>query len=131
MALLSIDTCFLIDHQREVARRQPGPAMQFLHAHPNDRFSACATAWGEYLAGFDDPAHPFVAAVRRQLEIIPVDEAASRTYARLFRSLKQQGALIGANDLWIAAAAVARKIPLVSRHGSEFGRVPGLMVLVY
>ncbi len=131
MATLSVDTCFLIDHQREVERRRPGKVQRFLQSHPEDRFAVCATAWGEYLAGFEGPEVPFVVEVRRHLVLLPLDEAAAEVYGRLFRSLKEQGRLIAANDLWIAACAVALGLPLVSRNGAEFGRVPGLVVLGY
>lgn len=38
------------------------------------------------------------------------------------------GTPIGANDLWIAAHALAEKMILVSNNVREFGRVPDLNV---
>ena len=45
--------------------------------------------------------------------------------------LKRQGQLFGANDLWIAATALAHKLPLVTRNRTRFERVPGLDVRPY
>ena len=39
--------------------------------------------------------------------------------------------MIGGNDLWIAAAAVAHKVPLVTRNARHYRRVPGLEVAGY
>jgi predicted nucleic acid-binding protein len=39
--------------------------------------------------------------------------------------------LIGANDLWIAAAALRHGEPLVTRNARDFQRVPRLQVLTY
>ena len=50
-------------------------------------------------------------------------------YREIFRSLKERGELIGANDLWIAAAALRHNEPLVTRNARDFQRVPGLQVL--
>lgn len=52
-------------------------------------------------------------------------------YGQTFRYLKANGLLIGANDLWIAATAVAFQKPLVTRNVQEFRRVPRLEVMGY
>ena len=51
--------------------------------------------------------------------------------AGLTRGLRRQGRLIGANDLWIAAASVQHGLPLVTANPAEFGRVDGLQVMAY
>jgi predicted nucleic acid-binding protein len=57
--------------------------------------------------------------------------AAAWTYGQTYRFLKQNGLLIGANDLWIAATAIAHDLPLVTRNTDHFRRVPGLKVMGY
>jgi tRNA(fMet)-specific endonuclease VapC len=42
--------------------------------------------------------------------------------------LERSGAGIGANDLLIAAIALARQLTVVTNNVGEFGRVPGLQV---
>jgi len=39
--------------------------------------------------------------------------------------------LIAANDLWIAATALAYRLPVVTRNVAHYERVPGLDVLAY
>ena len=46
------------------------------------------------------------------------------------RDLAANGQLIGGNDLWIAATSLAHGMPLVTRNGDHFKRVPGLEVII-
>lgn len=46
---------------------------------------------------------------------LPVDEEAARVWARLRVHLAEAGRRMGANDLWIAAIAVSRGLPVVTR----------------
>jgi tRNA(fMet)-specific endonuclease VapC len=131
LAILTLDTCYLIDHQREVRAGRPGPAHEFASRHTDDVFAISTVAWGEFLAGFSSSGDEVPAGVRRHLRVLPMDESASEAYGRIFRELKNQGALLGANDLWIAAVALAAKLPLVSRNNAEFRRIPGLELLAY
>ena len=55
------------------------------------------------------------------------DEVASH-YAEIRADLKRRGALIGGNDLLIAAHARSLGLRLVTNNTSEFGRVGGLQV---
>lgn len=66
-----------------------------------------------------------------RFELVPVDLDACWRYGRLFRYLKGNGLLIGTNDLWIAATALAHDLPLVTRNDRHFRRVPDLRVLAY
>ena len=52
-------------------------------------------------------------------------------YGNALRYLQANGLLIGANDLWIAAAGLAHRMPVVSRNARHFARVPGLEVVSY
>jgi len=131
MAFLTLDTCFLIDYQRESKSRRSGPVARFLREHERYRLKLSTVAWGEFLAVFEDEAHPFVRFAADKLDMLPVTIAAAEAYRSVYRSLEASGRLIGANDLWIACVAIANEVPLVTRNTGEFQRIEGLDLLTY
>jgi len=128
---LSIDTSFLIDLQRERGAGGEGPAHGLLRAEAGSELCLPTVALGEVAEGFRDPEHPFLALVRRSHTLLPVDEEVALIYGSLARSLRREGRLIGANDLWIAATTLRHGLPLVTGDRAHFGRVEGLEVLEY
>jgi tRNA(fMet)-specific endonuclease VapC len=64
----------------------------------------------------------------RLFEVLPLIEETARRYATITRVLREQGQLIGTNDLWIAASALEHGETLVTRNLNEFRRIPGLSV---
>ena len=67
-----------------------------------------------------------LAAVLSALEVLPFDAPADSTYGLLRARLEQRGKPIGANDLLIAAQALALGHVLVTDNEREFARVDGL-----
>jgi len=92
-----VDTCFLIDYQRESKRKVPGSVVNFLRAHPQERLQISPVAWGEFLAGFEDKNDPFVLFARDRLELTSLTSEVSSVYRRIYRHLKTAGNLIGVN----------------------------------
>lgn len=129
--MLMVDACFLIDYQRESKRRVKGEVAAFLQSHVDERLQISPIAWGEFLAGFENEAHPFVGFVKDHLDFIPLEAEVGSVYRETFRILKAGGNLIGANDLWIGCHALARQQPLVTRNNSDYHRIPGLKLLTY
>lgn len=64
----------------------------------------------------------------RKLLIAPFDEFGARYYGQVRAVLKQQGELIGNNDLLVAAHALSMEAVLVTNNEREFNRVPNLTV---
>ncbi len=62
------------------------------------------------------------------VQVVDLDAEVARQYGRLRAHLRAVGRPIGPNDLWIAAHALARDVPLITHNVSEFRRVPGLSV---
>jgi len=131
MVMLMIDTCFLIDYQCESKRKTGGAVAAFLRSHAEERLQISPIAWGEFLAGFEDEAHPFVCFVRDRLDFVALEPDVGSLYREKFGFLKASGNLIGANDLWIGCHALARALPLVTRNDSDFNRIPGLKLITY
>ena len=124
------DTCFLIDLEREMLRGE-GKAHLFLERNASARPWVTWTVAGEFAEGFGDLHHPACAAMLARFEILPMDESTAHHYAVTTRFLRGQNQLIGANDQWIAAAALAHAMPLVTTNSTHFSRIPGLSVVAY
>jgi tRNA(fMet)-specific endonuclease VapC len=67
-----------------------------------------------------------VAAFLPYVEAVDFSDDAALHYAEIRATLKKRGALIGANDLLIAAHARARGLVLVTNNTAEFQRVDNL-----
>ena len=130
MSSLVFDTCFLIDLEREM-RRGPGKAHLFLQQHAQSRPCLTWIVAGEFAEGFGDIQHPTCAAMLARFDIVPMDEATAHQYAVTTKHLRSLNQLIGTNDLWIASAALANSLPLVTNNANHFSRVPGLKVISY
>lgn len=65
-----------------------------------------------------------VAAVA-DIELVPVDEDAAMMWARMRPHLAESGRQLNVNDLWIAASAASRALPVVTRD-DDFAAVEGV-----
>jgi len=59
---------------------------------------------------------------------LPIDDTVARAWATLRLALRDQGKRMPLNNSWIAATAIANRIPVVSQDG-DYDRVPGLQVI--
>lgn len=66
--------------------------------------------------------------ILRRLPVLALGEDADRHYGVLRTALERQGTPIGANDMFIAAHALALDATVVTDNVREFARVPGLKV---
>ena len=64
----------------------------------------------------------------RVFESLPFDDEAARHYGIVRAQLRREGRPIGANDLMIAAIALAESHVLVTRNVDGFSRVSGLEI---
>jgi tRNA(fMet)-specific endonuclease VapC len=67
-----------------------------------------------------------LAAFLPYVEALDLTDDTAIHYAEIRADLKKRGAMIGANDLFIAAHARARGLTLVTNNVAEFERVRGL-----
>ena len=65
-------------------------------------------------------------AILERLQILPFEAPADEAYALLRTELERSGKPIGANDLLIAAHALALGCVIVTDNEREFARVPNL-----
>lgn len=70
----------------------------------------------------------FVEAIIDRFPLLAVDLPTARVHAELWAELAASGEVIGAHDLWLAAASLAHGLTLATANVREFGRVPGLQL---
>lgn len=63
--------------------------------------------------------------------LLPLDQATMDTYCRLWVVMARADRALDYPDLWIAACAVARKVPVLTRNLKHFCDVPELDVIGY
>ena len=128
---LILETTFLIDLERESARAVEGPARDLLSPHLRDRPYITPPIAGELAAGTSMSDRARWEAFVAPFHVLGLDREVCWHYGGSFRYLQANGLLIGANDLWIAAAGLAYQVPVVTRNNRHFERVPGLRVVSY
>lgn len=64
----------------------------------------------------------------RHVEVLDFPDEAALHYAQIRAALKASGAMISANDLFIAAHARSLRLTLVTNNTAEFCRVPDLKI---
>ncbi len=128
---LILETTFLIDVEREHNRGTPGPAVAFLETREDARLYVTFTVAGELAAGASLGDRARWENFLAPFHVLPFTADVSWEYGRAYRFLADNGLLIGANDLWIAATGLAYRMPIVTRNQQHYRRVPGLEVLDY
>lgn len=124
-----LDTCFLIDLQREFSRKQSGRAVAFLKAHAQTEFHLSIVSATEFLEGFERAVDG--EALLRPFRKLPLDEPLARKAAEFRRPLRLRGELIGDFDILIAATAVTADMILVTDNLEHFRRLPEVNVVSY
>jgi tRNA(fMet)-specific endonuclease VapC len=128
---LIVETTFLVDLEREHNRGRPGPAVAFLEARPDARLYVPFIVAGELVSGSSLADREKWNAFLGPFFVLASTPDVSWEYGRAYRYLKDNGRLIGGNDLWIAATGLAYGMPVVTRNAEHYRRVPGLVVEAY
>lgn len=128
---LILDTNFLITAEREARRGEPGRASEFLAGRLEEKFFITFTIVGELACGQSASIRRDWERLCRPYPVLPWTMEISWCYGEIYRSLAARGELIGANDMWIAATALANGYGVVTNNTSEFGRVEGLVMEAY
>jgi len=125
--LLDTNICIYIRQKRpdEVLRG-------FRKLRPGEAVLSVIT-YGELLYGAAKSHRPLAALerLRELINLLPalsLPETAVEAYGTIRAELQAKGEMIGNNDLWIAAHALASKLKLVTNNEREFQRVRGLKV---
>ncbi len=126
-----LDTCFLIDLQKELKRREHGAAHAFLKNWRGDYLAYSLITRLEFLEGYADSGMEIADRFLRPYKcLFPDLETAWRT-SRIERALRTDGNPIGDHDAWIAATAVQHSLTLLTRNRNQFERISGLPLARY
>ena len=125
--MLDTDTCSYI------MKRSSAPLLRKLQSVPVTDVCMSVVTKSELLNGVEvsprratDAAA--LAAFLPYVEVLDFPADAARHCAEIRADLKKRGALIGANDLFIAAHARSLRLTLVTNNSAEFKRVKDLAV---
>ena len=116
-----------------VRRRKPEAVLrQFDRLTPGEAAISVIT-YGELLYGANkseqrESALETLREFFRLIPALPLPEKAGEVYGFIRANLESRGKIISANDLWIAAHALASGLILVTNDEKEFRRVRGLKV---
>ena len=123
--LLDTNICIYIRRQRpaEVLAR-------FKRLKPGEAVLSVIT-YGELLYGAEksrerDQALELLREFTEFVPVVPMPAEAALAYGSIRAALEAKGAVIGNNDLWIAAHAKSAELTVVTNNEREFARVPGL-----
>lgn len=131
MEMILLDTAFLVDFEREIRKRVQGRAAEFLTAHPEDPLFITPTIAGEFASGASMAERDVWQEAIEPFTILPITSRVAWVYGEIYRDLRGKGKLIGANDMWIAAAAIEHHALLVTSNEKDFSRVANLRFTVY
>ena len=116
-----------------IAKQRSEPAAKRLHDVAEGDVAISVVTLAEVHYGLT--LNPLSLQVRRRVEALsrivralPLGLDVVPHYARVRALLQRKGTPIGANDLWIAAHALAADLTLVTGNEREFRRVPTLRV---
>ena len=130
-----MDPRYLLDTNICIYIRQKRPdavLRRFRKLRPGEAVLSVIT-YGELLYGAAK-SQQRVAALERLRDLVhllpalSLPETAAEAYGTIRTELEAKGEMIGNNDLWIAAHALASGLTLVTSNEKEFRRVRGLKV---
>ncbi|MPZ53041.1 MAG: PIN domain-containing protein [Acidimicrobiia bacterium] len=124
-----LETTYLVDLEREAQRGLRGPAIELLEKEAESVLTITFTIAGEMAAGLTLEERSAWEQFLSPYRILGCDMDVCWRYGELYRLLQGHGSLIGANDLWIAATALAHDLPLVTNNTTHFERIPDLTVV--
>jgi tRNA(fMet)-specific endonuclease VapC len=125
--MLDTDICIYISK-----RRPPEVKARFDRLKPGQVVMSVIT-YGELFYGASKSNHRAKALEELDATVlgIPVEgltSTVSEAYGTIRAALEKQGRVIGNNDLWIAAHAMALDLTLATNNEKEFRRIDGLSV---
>lgn len=114
-----------------IAKRRPPEVLQHFEQLTVGEVAMSIITYGELQFGAgksqnSQGAHDKLACLAELVPVLALPDKAALHYCRVRARLERSRTPIGANDLWIAAHALAEDFILVSNNAGEFSRIPGI-----
>jgi tRNA(fMet)-specific endonuclease VapC len=114
-----------------IRKKKPERVSQRFHKAGSGEVAISVITYGELLYGASksEQSARSLATVQEFVRIVPplpLPENAAEAYGFIRAELESRGEMVGPNDLWIAAHALASGLTLVTNDEREFRRVRGL-----
>ena len=132
--MTSADPRYLLDANvciRYMNGRSPAVRARLVSVE-RERVYVCSIVKAEMFAGALRSNNPARSLERQRAFFagfvsLPFDDLAAESYSQIRAHLLTIGTPIGANDMLIAAIAIANGLTLVTHNTDEFERIPGLV----
>jgi tRNA(fMet)-specific endonuclease VapC len=116
-----------------IAKQQPPEVKARFEGLKPGQLVLSAITYGElyYGACKSSQRAKALAQLEELVQDIPVenlDAKVARAYGKIRAALEENGRVIGNNDLWIGAHALALEVTLATNNEREFNRIAGLSV---
>lgn len=116
-----------------IAKKHPSSVIHKFEELVVGETAMSTITYGELLYGAKKSHHPKKALqvleeLTSLIPVLPIPTDAAESYGEIRSHLEKQGKIIGTNDLWIAAHALALNVRLVTNNLKEFSRISHLKV---
>jgi tRNA(fMet)-specific endonuclease VapC len=133
--MMAVDFQYLLDTNIciYIRKKKPERVSQRFHKVGSGEMAISVITYGELLYGANksEQRARSLATVQefvRMVPPLPLPENAAEAYGFIRAELESRGEMVGPNDLWIAAHALASGLTLVTNDEREFRRVRGLKI---
>jgi tRNA(fMet)-specific endonuclease VapC len=113
------DTSVLIDYMRRLQKDQTLMHTLFERSMP----VVAAVTEFEFCIGRNAQNTRLMSSMMAKIPVIPMDTTIAKIAIDVHRTLKQKNALIGTNDIFIAATALRFEIPIATLNRKHFSRL--------
>ena len=116
-----------------IAKQRPISVLEKFEQLSVGEVSMSTITYGELLYGAEKSQNPkktlhILEELASLIPPIPLSTDVGEHYGKIRGYLEKKGKLIGNNDLWIAAHAIAADLILVTNNVKEFARIPKLKI---
>jgi tRNA(fMet)-specific endonuclease VapC len=132
---MAVDFRYLLDTNIciYIRKKKPERVSQRFHKVDTGEVAISVITYGELLYGANKSGQRVrsletVQEFVRIVPALPLPENAAEAYGFIRAELESRGEMVGPNDLWIAAHALASGLTLVTNDEREFRRVRGLKI---